>query len=71
MTTFIQHFDCTADLGDLADRLAELGVTEADCVAVRVHREDGTFGDWVWGGTEAERDAARAALGAGLGGNVH
>ena len=71
MTTYLRHIDAETDTLELADLLSEMGVTQDDCVALRMHRGDGTFKDLAWGGTHEERKAALAALKAGKGGNLH
>ena len=65
MTTFISHIHDPMNPEDAADFFDEIGVTPADCVALRFHAPDGSVKDIVWGGTCEERQTAMVVLQAG------
>lgn len=71
MTTFILHVDAEMDALEVAEILDRMGVTEYDCVALRLHRADETFWDWCMCGTSEEMEAALAVLESQTGSNIH
>lgn len=64
MTTKKRRVETTAAIAYLQELIAQAEASgqEIKCVALRVTKDDGSFDDVVFGGTEEEREAALVEL---------